>query len=121
MERQYLGLQRRLTAAFDEKIAQGSTALEQWKRDAGALMTKFKRKADVEVEEIRRDLNRMRENHNRQLEFHQLQIRHQMRKLVEVEKKCADLSAKLIASETRAQEAAYEGGDEETEELWSDL
>ncbi|KAJ4329118.1 hypothetical protein N0V84_000478 [Fusarium piperis] len=95
IERQYLGLQRRLTSVIDEKIAQGSTALEQWKRDAGTFMTKFKRKVKMEMEEMEDDRRRMRNNHNLRLESHQRLIENQLKRLVRVEKKIDDLSAKL--------------------------
>ncbi|KAI8655174.1 hypothetical protein NCS57_01265500 [Fusarium keratoplasticum] len=74
MERQYLGFQRRVKSAVDEKIAKGSAALDKWKRDAGAFMDKFKRKEEQEREDLDRDLCRMRRNHSTRLDIHERRI-----------------------------------------------
>lgn len=92
MERQYLGFQRRVTSAVDEKVAKGSAALDKWKRDAGAYMDEFKRKGEKEREAMDRDLSSVRRIHRMQLDFHDRQIDRMWKKLVKIEKQCAKSS-----------------------------
>ncbi|RSL73773.1 hypothetical protein CEP54_000154 [Fusarium duplospermum] len=91
MERQYLGLQRRVTSAVDDKVAQGSAALDKWKRDASVFMDKFKRKGEEEREMMKRDLNRVRNVHGVRLESLENRIDTLNKRVREVREKCYKL------------------------------
>ncbi|RMJ10090.1 hypothetical protein CDV36_010301 [Fusarium kuroshium] len=91
MERQYLGFQRRITSVVDNKIAQGSVALDKWKRDASVFMGKFKSKGEEEREMMKRDLNRVRDFHGIRLGFLENRIDKLNNRVKEVRKQYQEL------------------------------
>ncbi|RSL65996.1 hypothetical protein CEP53_003490 [Fusarium sp. AF-6] len=91
MKRQYLGFQRRITSVVDNKIAQGSAALDKWKGDASVFMGKFKSKGEEEREMMKRDLNRVRDFHGIRLGFLENRIDKLNNRVKEVRKQYQEL------------------------------
>ncbi|UPL02097.1 hypothetical protein LCI18_013031 [Fusarium solani-melongenae] len=87
MERQYLGLQRRVTSVVDEKIAKGSATLDKWKRDAGAFMDKFRREEKQERESLEHYLRRIQGYHRQRLQSHDNQLGRMAQRIEDIKEK----------------------------------
>ncbi|KAM0429665.1 hypothetical protein ACHAPT_006271 [Fusarium lateritium] len=107
MERRFRGIQHRLTSLLDDKIAKGSTALKQWKRDASDYMKKLNRQLEHRVDEMERRHERTRRHFMHRADLQEESRAYHMRRFAELQKRhweLADLVEPLSVSVSTLQE-----------------